>query len=83
MEFIIFIIIGVFAGWVAEQVMKREHGLIINLIVGVVGALLGGLLANLIGLEVAGIVGQTVVAILGAILLLFLLGLIRRKPRAV
>ena len=35
------IIIGIFAGWIAEQVMGRNHGLLTNLIVGVVGAFLG------------------------------------------
>ena len=32
------VIIGILAGWIAEQVMGREHGLITNLIVGIVGA---------------------------------------------
>ena len=36
-----FLIVGLIAGWVAEKVMKRDHGLIMNLVVGVVGAYLG------------------------------------------
>ena len=40
------IIIGIAAGWLAEKVMGRSHGLVTNLIVGVVGALLGGWIAG-------------------------------------
>ncbi|MGV9009253.1 GlsB/YeaQ/YmgE family stress response membrane protein [Brevundimonas sp.] len=75
------IIIGVVAGWLAEKVMGRSHGLITNLIVGVVGALLGGWIGGTlfnIGLE--GFSWQTLlVAFLGACLLLFLLGLVKRR----
>ena len=39
--FIAWIIIGIVAGWLAEKIMKRDHGLLTNLIVGVVGALIG------------------------------------------
>ena len=39
--FIGWIIIGIAAGFVAEKVMKRDHGLLTNLLVGVVGALIG------------------------------------------
>ena len=75
------IVIGVVAGWLAEKVMGRNHGLLTNLIVGVVGALIGGFLANnLLGVDAAGnwIVG-ILVATIGAVVLLFLLGLIKRR----
>ena len=53
--FIAWIIIGIVAGWLAEKIMKRDHGLLTNLIVGVVGALIGGFLANnLLGVDAAG-----------------------------
>lgn len=73
------IIIGIAAGWIAEQVMHREHGLLTNLIVGLVGALLGALVADLLGFDFAGFWGSLLVSTLGAILLLFLLGLFRRR----
>jgi uncharacterized membrane protein YeaQ/YmgE (transglycosylase-associated protein family) len=79
--FIAWIIIGIIAGWLAEKIMKREHGLVTNLIVGVVGALIGGFLANnLLGVDAAGnwIVG-IIVATIGAVVLLFLLGLVKRR----
>jgi uncharacterized membrane protein YeaQ/YmgE (transglycosylase-associated protein family) len=73
------IIIGILAGWIAEQVMKREHGLFMNLIVGLAGALLGAFIAGALGIEFVGFVGSLIVSTLGAILLLFIFGLVRRR----
>ncbi|MFN3514554.1 MAG: GlsB/YeaQ/YmgE family stress response membrane protein [Phenylobacterium sp.] len=73
------IIIGILAGWIAEQVMKRDHGLFMNLIVGLAGALLGAFVAGALGIEFAGFVGSLIVSTLGAILLLFIFGLVRRR----
>ncbi|MDP3747837.1 MAG: GlsB/YeaQ/YmgE family stress response membrane protein [Phenylobacterium sp.] len=73
------IVIGILAGWVAEKVMKRNHGLLTNLAVGVVGALLGGFVAGLLGISFGGWIGSFVIATLGAIILLFLLGLLKRR----
>jgi uncharacterized membrane protein YeaQ/YmgE (transglycosylase-associated protein family) len=74
-----FILIGILAGWIAEKVMRRNHGLITNLAVGVVGALLGGFLAGFFGLSAYGLIGSLIVASLGAILLLFLISLVNRR----
>ena len=74
-----FIVIGILAGWIAEKVMRRNHGLITNLAVGVVGALLGGFLAGMLGMAAYGLVGSLIVATLGAILLLFIVSLIRSR----
>ena len=75
------IIIGIVAGWLAEKVMGRSHGLVTNLVVGVLGALIGGFIARqFLGADVGGFNLMTlVVAFLGACLLLFLLGLVRRR----
>ena len=73
------IIIGIFAGWIAEKVMKRDHGLFTNLVVGLVGALIGGFIANAIDFPFSGFTGSLIVSTIGAILLLAILGLIRRK----
>jgi uncharacterized membrane protein YeaQ/YmgE (transglycosylase-associated protein family) len=73
------IIIGILAGWIAEQVMKREHGLLTNLAVGLVGSLLGAFLARMLGVTWGGWIGSLAVSTVGAIVLLFLLGLVRRR----
>jgi uncharacterized membrane protein YeaQ/YmgE (transglycosylase-associated protein family) len=73
------IVIGILAGWIAEKVLKRQHGLLTNLLVGVAGALLGGFLAGLIGINFGGFIGSLVVSTLGAILLLVIVSAIRRR----
>ena len=81
MEFVWFILIGMCAGWLAGQFMKGSgFGLVGNLIVGVIGALLGGFAFQLVGLAAYGLLGQLIVATVGAILLLALLRLV--KPKA-
>jgi uncharacterized membrane protein YeaQ/YmgE (transglycosylase-associated protein family) len=80
MEFLWFILIGIAAGWLAGQIMKGGgYGLVGDLIVGVIGALLGGWLFGLAGIASAGLIGQLAVATIGAIVLIFLLRLIKKK----
>lgn len=76
------IVIGIAAGWIAEQVMGRKHGILTNLIVGIVGALLGAFIANAMGIAFAGFWGSLLISALGAILLLWLVNLFRRRPLA-
>jgi len=67
-----FLIVGLLAGWIAEKVMDRNHGLLKNLIVGVIGAYLGAWLFSLVGLGTpASFIGALVVAVIGAIVLLW------------
>lgn len=73
------VIIGILAGWIAEQVMGREHGLITNLIVGVVGAFLGAFIASALGIGFAGFWGSLLVSTIGAIVLLALVGMFRGR----
>ncbi|CAN7353457.1 GlsB/YeaQ/YmgE family stress response membrane protein [Phenylobacterium sp. LjRoot225] len=73
------IIIGILAGWLAEKIMKRNHGLVTNLVVGLVGSLLGALVAGLLGINFGGWIGSLVVSTAGAVLLLFLWGLVKRR----
>lgn len=71
------ILIGIGAGWLSGQIMKgRGFGLIGDLIVGVVGAIIGGVLFNAIGLHAYGILGNLITATVGAIVLIFALRVI-------
>ena len=76
------IVIGILAGWIAEKIMRRNHGLLTNLIVGVVGAFLGAFLAGLMDIEYGGFIGTLLVATVGAVLLLFLWGMFAGRRRA-
>jgi uncharacterized membrane protein YeaQ/YmgE (transglycosylase-associated protein family) len=76
-----FLLIGIAAGWLAGQIMKGGgFGLVGDLIVGVIGALLGGFLFGLFGLSAVGRLGSLVTATVGAIALIALLRVINR-PR--
>jgi len=74
------IIVGLIAGWLAGMVMKGSgYGVIGNIIVGIVGALLGGYLSTLLfdGTSVSGINLQSLlIATLGSIVLIFLVRLL-------
>jgi uncharacterized membrane protein YeaQ/YmgE (transglycosylase-associated protein family) len=85
MNFIIWIVIGGLIGWAASIVMKTDaqQGVVLNVVVGIVGALVGGwLLSPLFG---TGTINQNdfslaslVVSLLGAIILLAVVNLLRR-----
>ena len=74
-----FLLIGLIAGWLAGQVMRGGgFGLIGDMIVGVIGAFLGGWLFGLLGIAAGGLIGSQITAFVGAVVLIFLLRLIRR-----
>ena len=89
MNFIIWLVVGGLIGWVASMIMKTDaqQGVILNVVVGIVGAMLGGwFLAPMFGtgtinqndFSVAGLG----VSLLGAIILLAIVNLVRRgTPR--
>ncbi len=79
MTFVWFAIVGLIAGWLAGLVMKSEgYGVFGDLVVGMVGALLGGFLFGALGITAGGFVGAIVVATVGAVVLIFLLRLVKR-----
>ncbi|MEZ0382348.1 GlsB/YeaQ/YmgE family stress response membrane protein [Mycobacterium sp. pW045] len=75
-----YIIIGAIAGWIAGMVMKTKYGLLTDVVVGVVGALIGGFLLSFVVDTASGGWWFTLfTAILGAIILLWLLRLFGRE----
>ena len=78
MNIILWIVVGIIAGWLAGKIMKgKGFGLIGDLIVGVVGAFLGGWLFGLLHISFGGgIIGSLIMAVIGALVLLFVLRLI-------
>ena len=66
------IVIGGLAGWIAEKVMKADHGLLVNIALGVLGALiLNAVLIKLTGSTFGGFFGQLITAAIGACILIF------------
>jgi uncharacterized membrane protein YeaQ/YmgE (transglycosylase-associated protein family) len=73
------ILVGLIAGWLAAKITEAPRGLLRNLIVGLVGSLLGGFLFSKLGLHVVpDFWGELITATIGAIVLLFLLQVIKR-----
>ena len=75
------IIVGGIAGWLAGLIMKGSgSGIVMNIVIGIVGAFIGGFIMNLIGN--VGMTGfnlwSLLVAIIGSVVLLFIVGLVRR-----
>lgn len=76
----IFLAIGAVAGWLAGQIMKGDgFGLIMNIIIGIVGAVVGGWAFGFLGIATSGLVGSIITAVVGAVILLFVIGLFRKK----
>ena len=80
MNFVWFILIGLAAGWLAGQLMKGSgFGLVGDIVVGVIGALLGGFIFDALGIwPGGGLIGSLIVATIGAVVLLYLLRLIKQ-----
>lgn len=68
---ILFLVIGLVAGAIASFYMGQQQDLWMNLLFGVIGALVGGFLAQLLGLTAFNVVGEIVVATLGAVICIY------------
>ncbi len=84
-NFIIWIVVGGILGWIASMIMRTDaqQGALLNIIVGIVGALLGGwLLAPLFGTGTINSgdfsISGLLVSLLGAVILLAIVNLVRR-----
>lgn len=78
------IVVGLIAGWLTGLLMRRGgYGIIGDLIVGLLGALIGGFLVGLVYHGSVGIVGSIVVAVIGAVILVAVLRLLTGGKRAV
>jgi uncharacterized membrane protein YeaQ/YmgE (transglycosylase-associated protein family) len=79
LSFLWFLLIGVIAGWLAGLLMKgRGFGWLVDMIVGVIGALIGGYVFGLLGVSIGGTLGELVSATVGAVIFLFLLKLLKK-----
>jgi len=77
---LIFLVVGAVAGWLAGQIVRgMGFGLIGNIVVGIVGAFIAGWLLPRIGIVIGGgMIASIINATIGAVVLLVILGLIRR-----
>ena len=71
------IIIGGVAGWLAEQFMKSNMGLLMNIVLGIAGAAVASFILSYFGIALAGWFGYLIAGFIGACLLIWIARLIR------
>src|SRR6266403_153119 len=73
------IIIGGIAGWLAEQFMKSEMGLVMNIVLGIVGAAIASAIFSFFGIALGGWIGYLIAGFVGASLLIWIVRAIRGR----
>jgi len=75
------LIVGAIAGWIAGEIKRGfGYGLFGNILVGILGAFVGNWLFAQLGVSLgAGLVGVILTAVVGALVLLFVVGLVKRR----
>jgi uncharacterized membrane protein YeaQ/YmgE (transglycosylase-associated protein family) len=81
-HFILFLIIGGIAGWLAGKLMSGHgYGVIVDVILGVIGGLVGGwIISTFLGIQTTGLIASFIVALIGACILVAIVHLIKREP---
>jgi uncharacterized membrane protein YeaQ/YmgE (transglycosylase-associated protein family) len=73
------IVIGILAGFIAGKIMRgKGFGVLVDLLLGIVGAWLGGYIFGLLGIAAFGTIGRLIMSVVGALILLFLVRLIKK-----
>jgi uncharacterized membrane protein YeaQ/YmgE (transglycosylase-associated protein family) len=80
MSLLVFLLVGAIAGWLAGLIVRGfGFGLIGNIVVGIIGALVAGYLFPRLGIGLpGGMIGEILSAVVGAVIVLVIVGLIRR-----
>ena len=74
------IVVGGIAGWLAEQFMKSDMGLLMNIVLGIVGAAVASWLFSLIGFSFGpGWIGYLIAGFIGAVILIFVVRMVRQR----
>ena len=78
------LLIGGVAGWIAEKLTRASHGILTNIVIGIMGAFVGGWIANALDLQLSEIFegwfwGNVLVSVVGAVLLITVYRMIRGR----
>lgn len=81
MHLLWWILVGLIAGWITGKLMKGGgYGFVVDVILGIVGAVVGGFIAQAIGISPSGgLIYTILIAIGGAVLVVFLVRLLTGK----
>ncbi len=82
MGIILWIVFGALVGWIASAIMKTNDGVVMDIVIGIVGAIIGGWIMSLVGQ--GGVSGfnlySLLVAIFGAVVLIWIVRAVRHNP---
>ena len=73
------IVIGGIAGWLAEQFMKSNMGILMNIILGIVGAIVASAILTFLGINLGGWLGYLIAGFIGAVILIFIVRMVRQR----
>jgi uncharacterized membrane protein YeaQ/YmgE (transglycosylase-associated protein family) len=74
------VVVGLIAGWVAGRIMKGGgYGVVMDIILGIVGAVVGGWLVGVVGIHAGGFISTIIVGIIGAVILIWVTRLIKKE----
>ena len=76
------IIVGGIAGWLAEQFMKSDMGLLMNIVLGIVGAAVASAILSFFGIALGGWLGYLIAGFIGACLLIWIVRMIQGRRTA-
>ncbi|MEM6725268.1 MAG: GlsB/YeaQ/YmgE family stress response membrane protein [Bacteroidota bacterium] len=77
-SFIITVLFGALAGYIASQLMKEGFGFLVNAVLGIFGSILGGQIFLYAGIQANSIVGQLASAVLGAVLIIWVVNKLKK-----
>ena len=72
------IVIGGIAGWLAEQFMKSDAGMLMNIALGIVGAIVANAILSVVGINLGGWLGYLIAGFIGACILIAIARMVRR-----
>jgi len=73
------VVVGLVAGWLAGKVMKGGgYGVVVDIVLGVLGAIVGGWMFGMLGLHAGGLIGSIVVAFVGAVILVWIVRQVKK-----
>ena len=71
------ILVGALAGWIASRFMKTDTGLLLNIVLGIVGAGVANFLFGIIGISFSGVIGSLIAGVIGASILIAIVRAVR------
>lgn len=78
-SFILAILVGALAGWIAGLIMKKANSFLMNIILGIVGGFVGRFVLGLIGFGATNFIGSLIAAVIGACILIAVVNMIKKK----